>query len=182
MRKIVMTMAALALLLGPAAGKEAPKAPGGNSAAQATQQIDPERLETARKLLKVTGSDKLAEQMVHAMVPQIAGFLIRAKPEKKDEIVKILKEVVKKQTTPEVMNRLREQLARIYAQEFTTGEMKKIIAFFETPVGKKFVQKMPVIMARSQRAGMMWSREVGGRIIEQTRKQAKAKGIDLGGK
>ena len=181
MRKMVMMMAALALTVVPAVGKEAPKAPAGKAAVQA-EQIDPVRLETARKLLKVTGADKLAEQMLHAMVPQIAGFLIRAKPEKKDEIVKILRQAIKDQTKPEVMNRLREQLARIYAQEFTTEEMKKIIAFFETPVGKKFVQKMPVIMARSQRAGMIWSREVGGKIIAQTRKQAKAQGIDLGGK
>ena len=187
MRKPLTIMAALALVAAPVMAKDAPKATAGKEAARAPvtsaqpQKLDAARLEAARKLLQVTGSDKLAEQMVHMMVPQIANFLIRAKPEKKDEIVKILKGVIKEQTKPETMNRLRETLARIYAQEFTTEEMKKIIAFFETPEGRKFVQKMPSIMAKSQRAGMIWSREVGGKIIEQTRKQAKAKGIDLGG-
>ena len=183
MRKLLTTMTVLAVLAAPAMAQKAPAAANsGQKAQEQAQKIDPERLKAARRLLQVTGSDKLAEQMVRMMVPQIANFLVRAKPEKKDEIVKILNEVVKEQTKPEVMNQLREELARIYAREFTTEEMKKIIAFFETPEGRKFVQRMPVIMAKSQQAGMAWSRKVGNRIVEETRKRAKAKGIDLGGK
>ena len=180
MRKIGLLAAALTLMITPAMAGDAP-APAVNGKAAQAQKIDPARLAAARKLLEVTGSDKLAEQMVHMMVPQIANLLIRAKPEKKDEIVKILRQAIQDQTKPETLNRLRDELARIYAQEFTTGEMKKIIAFFETPEGRKFVQKMPAIMAKSQRAGIAWSREVGGKIIDQARKHAKAQGIDLGG-
>ena len=181
MRKIGLLAAASILMVTPAIAGDAP-APAANGKAAQTQKLDPTQLVAARKLLEVTGSDRLAEQMVHMMVPQIANLFIRSRPEKKDEIVKILRQAIQDQTKPETMNRLKEALARIYAREFTTGEMKKIIAFFETPEGKKFVQKMPAIMAKSQRAGIAWSREVGGKIIDQTRKQAKAKGIDLGGK
>lgn len=182
MRKTLIMLAAMGLMAVSSAAQNAPKATVDKKAVQQSQRLDPARLEAARKLLKVTNSDKLPEQLVQMMMAQIARTFIRSNPGKKTDIVQILRGVVKEQTTPETMNRLREELARIHAREFTTDEMKKIIAFFETPEGKKFVQKMPRIMALSQRAGMMWSREVGRKIIQETRKKAEAAGIIPGKK
>lgn len=43
----------------------------------------------------------------------------------------------------EVMDEMYEGMAILYAEEFTEKEMKEILAFYETPVGKKVKETMP---------------------------------------
>jgi uncharacterized protein len=39
---------------------------------------------------------------------------------------------------------------RVYAEVFTERELRDLIAFYETPLGQKFLDKMPIASARTQ--------------------------------
>lgn len=45
-------------------------------------------------------------------------------------------------------NAIRQDLARIYAREYTPQELKELVAFFESPTGKKFVQATPTLQGK----------------------------------
>ena len=41
----------------------------------------------------------------------------------------------------------------IYSQAFTAQELKELTAFYETPTGKKTIEKMPQLMAQGAQIG-----------------------------
>jgi len=48
---------------------------------------------------------------------------------------------------------LKDEMITIYATEFSEAELKEVTAFYQTPVGKKMVQKMPALMAKGAQLG-----------------------------
>ena len=43
---------------------------------------------------------------------------------------------------------MKDDMVGIYVSEFTEQELKELIAFYQTPVGKKTVAKMPLLMVK----------------------------------
>jgi hypothetical protein len=51
---------------------------------------------------------------------------------------------------------LYDKLATIYMEEYSKEDIKAMIAFYESPVGKKINEKSGVILEKSQAAGQEW--------------------------
>jgi len=71
-----------------------------------------------------------------------------------------------------------EQMALIYARNFTTEDMQEMLAFYRTSVGQKLVEKMPAISQEGVTVGQAWGRQIGvevqSRINEELRKKGHA--------
>jgi hypothetical protein len=48
---------------------------------------------------------------------------------------------------------LKEDMAKIYMAEFSESELNELTKFYQTPVGKKAVRKMPALMAKGAEMG-----------------------------
>ncbi len=48
---------------------------------------------------------------------------------------------------------LKEDLAKVYMAEFTESELNDLIKFYQTPLGKKTVEKMPSLMSKGAEMG-----------------------------
>lgn len=105
---------------------------------------------TIRELMEVTGSAKLGTQMIEQMGeafgsqmgPEFSGFWTEfAKGVKVEELV--------------------EMIVPIYAKHFEQEELEEMIKFNKSPVGQKFVAKMPEIVKESMAAGMKWGQKLG---------------------
>ena len=48
---------------------------------------------------------------------------------------------------------MKEDMIKIYMDEFSEQELKELLAFYQTPLGKKTVQKMPKLMAKGAEMG-----------------------------
>ncbi len=55
---------------------------------------------------------------------------------------------------------LLSNIADVYMQEFTHNEIKEILAFYETPTGKKMANKTGLIMKKSMAIGQSWGGEL----------------------
>ena len=49
---------------------------------------------------------------------------------------------------------IKEELISLYVSEFTETELKELVAFYRTPVGKKAVDKLPVLMQKGAELGV----------------------------
>ena len=183
MRKILLLAAALIFAVAPANAQNAPAQSEGGATQRAQAQkprpIDSERLAMARKMMQTTGADRIAGQIMRVMMPQITGMLVRARPDKKKEITELMQEVAREMSSRAGMQQLIDHIARIYAEEFTADEMRRILAFYDTPVGRKLISRMPSIIMRSQQAGRAWGQQVARKAIQRIRQKAKERGIDL---
>jgi hypothetical protein len=68
-----------------------------------------------------------------------------------------------------------EVMATIYARNFTADELRQVAAFYQTPTGRKMLEKLPALtqesMAAGQRFGQSLSKEFETRIKDELRKK-----------
>lgn len=62
-------------------------------------------------------------------------------------------------------------LAPIYQKHLTKDDVNKIIEFYQTPVGKKYASKTPMIMQESMQAGQQWGMQLGTKVAEKLKEK-----------
>lgn len=58
----------------------------------------------------------------------------------------------------------------IYDKYYTHQEIKDLITFYESPTGKKTVEKTPIIMAESMSLGQKLGEKIGQKVFEKMNK------------
>ena len=48
---------------------------------------------------------------------------------------------------------MKTDMVKLYEDEFSEAELKELITFYQTPVGKKTIQKMPLLLAKGAELG-----------------------------
>lgn len=70
-----------------------------------------------------------------------------------------------------------EQMAKIYASDFTEQELKDLVAFYKSPVGQKLLSTEPKSIAASMQFMNQWAQsfaeEVNGQFRAEMRKRGK---------
>ena len=61
----------------------------------------------------------------------------------------------------------------LYDKHLTHPEIKELIKFYETPVGKKMIAVMPAITAESMQAGQQWGMDIAMRAKRKIEAQQK---------
>lgn len=62
------------------------------------------------------------------------------------------------------MNEFIEMVIPIYERHFTHDEIEQLIAFYESPIGKKLIKVQPQITIESMTAGQEWAKELIERV------------------
>ena len=71
-------------------------------------------------------------------------------------------------------DKIKPQMTDLYVSNFSENEINDMLAFYRSPTGKKFVEKMPVIMQKSMEIGQKQSRTMIpklNRLLEQMKKE-----------
>ena len=138
--------------------------------------LTPEKSADIQKLLDITGSTKLAAQMGDAVMHQLMGMFAASNPDfpqaTADKIGKRISALM--QAKAAEPNGLFAQIIPVYDAAFSDQELKQLIAFYGTDIGKKVVTVMPTVMAQSMAAGQKWGVSLGpdiDKIIEATLKE-----------
>jgi hypothetical protein len=99
----------------------------------------------AESLLTMMGMDKVMSQSIDQMLqvqvkqnPAIAPF----EQQMKAFLTKYMS-----------WASMKEDMVRLYEGEFTEAELRELIAFYQTPVGKKTIQKMPQLLSKGAEIG-----------------------------
>ena len=69
---------------------------------------------------------------------------------------------------------LKADYIKIYAETFTEEELKGFIAFYKTPVGKKFIEKQPELMQKSMQISQKQMRTLMPKIQKLTQEMIKS--------
>lgn len=72
-----------------------------------------------------------------------------------------------------------EGMAAIYATNFTEQELKDLVAFYKTPLGKKTLEQEPKSIEQSLNYMRNWSEDLALEINERFRDELKKRGKDL---
>ncbi len=69
--------------------------------------------------------------------------------------------------------------ARIYASHFTEAELKQILAFYQSPVGRRMVVEEPKALDESMANAGNWGDNLSDEVIAKMRDEMKKRGHDL---
>ena len=126
--------------------------------------VAPEKAQNIRRLLELTGAHNLMQQMIEQIMSSLKTSVPGEKPETRDKIINIYEEELKKSFRVE---RLNELIIPIYDKYFTSEELTSLVAFYESPLGKKVVSVLPQIFEESSTAGEKLGLEVQERAMER---------------
>lgn len=97
---------------------------------------------------------------INAMYTQIVAQFKSMKPGVTEEQWA----AVKKDVFDVEVAELNKQLIPVYKKYFTQDEVKAVIAFYETPAGKKLAEKTPLIAVESMQSSQVWGMGLFGKI------------------
>lgn len=168
---VILLCAALSplALSGPALGQQPVQSNPGRD--------DPAHLAAAKALLETAGSAKLFDSVVPLLAKQLEATFVQLKPEHAAEIKEAFARMPEKFSARK--QELIDQIAKIYAERFTTEELNEVSKFLGTPVGQKFVSQQAVIAQQSMALGNAWGQKIGQEIEQEIRKELQERGIKL---
>jgi hypothetical protein len=143
----------------------------------AAQQPTPSAIATAKELLTVKGATSMFDPLIPGMIESTKNAILPSNP----SLFKDLNEVATKLRTEfsPKRNEIIDEIARLYAQRFTEAEMKEVIAFYKTPVGKKFVTEEPTLIDQGLSRAEAWSQRMSQDVMNRFRAELKKKGHDM---
>jgi hypothetical protein len=149
----------------------------GGTPAGAQQQPSPSAIATAKELLQVKGATTMFDPIIPGIIESTKNMILPTNPglfkDVNEVATKLRNELAPRRT--EVVDRI----ARFYAQRFTEAEMKEVIAFYKSPVGKKFVTEEPAVIDQGLQNAEAWSKQMADEVMNKFRAEMKKKGHDL---
>ncbi len=121
--------------------------------AGAATDIAPDKEADIEKLLDITDSLDMGQQVVDQLFAMQQSVQRAVPQEVWDEIRAELD-----------MTRIRPVIVAIWARHFSHDDIRGLIEFYESPLGRKLVETQPAVMQESMAAGELWARQVLERI------------------
>jgi uncharacterized protein len=145
------------------------------------EELTDEKKQVIDELLMVTGAEKMAVMMGQATFLQFSNFIRKHNPKATTKTYQIIEAEVLKVIEDEFLIKggLRNISYPIYHKHLTLHELKELLAFYRTPVGKKIISVLPAITQEGMLAGQTLGRSMAPRIVEQVKKRLQEEGIKL---
>ena len=147
------------------------------SQAQGQDTATAKRVELGAKLIDLAGTKDRMAQMLDQIMPGLIKLVQQANPGKEKEVSEVMTQYIvpkMKQNLPEA---LREG-AVVYANHFSEDELNQLIAFYQSPIGRKLVQEQPAIAQEMGRFGAAWAQKTALEAIREYADEFKKRGLD----
>jgi len=132
-------------------------------------------------LLELTGAANVGMQMGTYFTQAVTSSIQATNPDVPPRVFEIVDEVVT-EVLREGMGAeggMMDQIVAVYAKHFSHAEVLELTRFYETPLGTKLVEKMPMLVAEGAQVGEAWGREQGPKIQQQLQQRFAAEGFEL---
>ena len=146
------------------------------SPAQA-QQPSANAIALAKEIIIVKGGNAIYDPVVPQLVDRARTIFLQANP----LFGKDLGEVAAKlqaEFTPRTAELLNDG-AKLYASKFTEQELKDVLAFYKSPVGRKVIAQEPVILDQSAANVDEWANKVADEVIAKFRAEMRKRGKEI---
>ena len=123
---------------------------------------------SVEKLLQITDQDQLLEQIYPQIKQLILGQVQQLDvPQEQtplieeyfDKIFNVMKEEM-------AWDNIKDDFIQLYMSVYTEAEINELIAFYESPVGQKTLEKMPLIMQESMAISQKYTMKMMPKILE----------------
>ena len=87
--------------------------------------------------------------------------------------IEMIKELKDEMSTDENIAEILNEMRIIYKKHFSQADIKGLIKFYESPIGKKLVKEQPSLMSESMEVGQNWGRSLGEKVYKRIQEKKK---------
>jgi hypothetical protein len=131
----------------------------------------------AKELVLLKGGNVMLDPIVPGVIESAKNVFLQTNPmlgkDLNDVATNLRKEFEGKR------DELITLMARSYAQRFSEAELKELLAFFKTPLGKKMITDEPQIIDQAMGSTQTWTNTFSEQMMTRFRVDMKKKGHDL---
>ena len=138
------------------------------AASGAPRSLDPAKEADIRKLMDVTGANSLGEQLMSAGMEQFRASVLDSQPDnpRAKQFVDAFEAGFQKHFDAKSLN---ETEIPIYDKYLTAEELKGLLEYYSSPLGRRMLKILPEIAQESQAAGF----SLGQKAAQQTMEDLK---------
>jgi len=131
----------------------------------------------AKEIMVIKDGLKIFEPIVLGVIEQHKSLMEQSNPMLSRDLT-------------EIANRLRTELAprraeleadviAIYARAFTEQELKDLVAFYKSPLGKKVIEQEPRVLDNMMARASEWADKLAQDVVQRLRAEMRKKGHNL---
>src|SRR5580704_6368134 len=143
------------------------------AAAQAPQ-ASPNAIAMAKQIIEIKGVGAMFAPLVHGVIVKVRDQFIQTNFMWAKDLSEIANNL-EKQLGPR-SSEVIDATARIYASHFTEAELKDLLAFYQSPLGRKSVAEEPKITDESMAYAGQWGDDLSVDVINKMRAEMKKRG------
>ncbi|MBI3698834.1 MAG: DUF2059 domain-containing protein [Afipia sp.] len=148
-------------------------------AAAPLKPVSPAALASAKEILEAKGANRIYAGAVVGLTNRIKDALLQSNLNLQKDLDESAQKVVKDLNGRE--QEIGEQMAKIYANQFTEQELKDLATFYKSPLGKKTIDQEPQALQQSSIFMQQWATKMSEEIVTKMRAEMKARGKPVSG-
>ena len=141
------------------------------------QQPSAAAVALGRELVEIKGGAGMFDPIIINVIEQTKANLQQTNPQLSKDLTDVSAQL-RNEFTPR-RNELIAEAGRLYAVAFTEGELKDMTAFYKAPLGKKMLEREPMILDQTFNFMQQWAPRVGEEVMNRFRAEMKKKGHNL---
>jgi len=147
------------------------------ASAQADELTAAKRADLDR-MLEMTGALAVGQQMSAVMVQQLKQVIRQANPGVTDAALDSMAAEVDAVIAEHIPS-FREMSVLLYHKYFTHDEVKQMIVFYSSDLGRKTIQVMPMLLRESMTLGQQWGNSLAPEIRRRVRDRLRGQGVEI---
>jgi hypothetical protein len=141
------------------------------------QQPSAGALAVAKELVELKSGAGMFDTVISGTVDRLKGLVLQTNPQLVKDI-NATADVLKAEFAPR-RSELVAEVAKLYAARFTEQELKELLAFYKTALGKKLIAQEPQVLDETVRFSQVWAARTSDEILRRFRAEMKKRGHDL---
>jgi uncharacterized protein len=144
-------------------------------------ELTAEKKANIARLLEVTHALAIGTQFGDLIIAQVSDTIRHSDPNASPEMINLVTDEVKA-TIRDNVPELTELMIGIYHRHFTAEEVKGILAFYSTPIGRKVADLGPTLTAEGIAAGQKWGESLRPKLQHRVQRRLEESVPDAGKK
>jgi hypothetical protein len=128
-------------------------------------------------LITVAGATTLFTPLIAGVVEQAKNLYLQQDPSLAKDLNEIATQL-RNDLQPR-FTELTDEVARLYATNFTDQELKDILTFYKTASGKKLLSEQPKLVDSSMKFAQEWANKLSDQVVVKMRDELKKRGHAL---
>jgi hypothetical protein len=147
------------------------------NAALAQPKPSAEAIDIAKQIVAVKGGDNLFASLIPGVIEQGKAMFEQQNPALGKDLSTVAAKL-RTELAPKV-NEINDEIAKAYATRFTESELKEMLTFYKSPVGRKMTVEEPKAIQESMIFAQEWSNKFSEEVLRKFREEMKKMGHDL---